>query len=239
YARKGCLRDNLNTLANINWKDKLNLLQCIALDLQIIHSQELIHRDLHSGNILLNSFKSAYIADLGLSITANIELKSKSYEICGILPYIAPEVLSEQQYIIKSDIYSFGIIMWEILYGRPVPNGMISEIQFQLEVCDGLRPPIDESIAMSYSDLMKKCWHAEPEERPTAEEIYDFFAEWQVNENILSELSEFDKNLQNIKNDDMQVFNYSHYKSSFILSNSGRKYRGNYKFNFLINYIIL
>ena len=111
YAPEGNLRKNLQTIAQMDWKDKLNLLQCIASDLQIIHSHDLIHRDLHSGNILLDSLNSAYIADLGLSITANIALKSNPDGICGILPYISPEVLSNQPYTKASDIYSFGIIM--------------------------------------------------------------------------------------------------------------------------------
>ncbi|RIB13551.1 hypothetical protein C2G38_2197524 [Gigaspora rosea] len=57
----------------MNWKDKLNLLQCIASDLQVIHSQDLIHQDLHNGNILQNDLK-------------------------GILPYVIPEILNNQPY---------------------------------------------------------------------------------------------------------------------------------------------
>ncbi|RIB22250.1 kinase-like domain-containing protein [Gigaspora rosea] len=207
----------------MDWKDKLNLLQCIASDLHIIHSHDLIHRDLHSGNILLNSFKSAYIADLGLSITANIALKSKSDKICGVLPYIAPEVLNNHPYTKSSDIYSFGIIMWEILYGKPVPfklkSKLQSKLQFQIQVCNGLRPHIYDNTAKCYADLMKKCWNLEPNEWPTAIEVCDIFAEWQNNEIILSELSESDKTLLNVKNDDTHEFIDSHYKSNFISSN--------------------
>ncbi|CAG8688303.1 7473_t:CDS:2, partial [Ambispora leptoticha] len=116
YASKGCLRKNLHIVTRLDWNDKLNLLQCIATDLRIIHSHDLIHRYLHNGNILLNSLKSAYIADLGLSITTNITLKSKFDVVCGILPYLAPEILSKRLYTKESDIYSFGMIMWEILY---------------------------------------------------------------------------------------------------------------------------
>ncbi|RIB10834.1 kinase-like domain-containing protein [Gigaspora rosea] len=207
----------------MDWKDKLNLLQCIASDLHIIHYNDLIHRDLHSGNILLNSFKSAYIADLGLSITANIALKSKSDGICGVLPYIAPEVLNEHLYTKASDIYSFGIIMWEILYGKPVPfelkSKLQSELKFQIQVCNGLRPHIYDNTAKCYANLMMKCWNINPNERPTATEICDVFAEWQNNEIILSELSESDKKLLNVKNDDIHDYVDSHYKSCFISSN--------------------
>src|SRR5260363_266173 len=176
YTPLGCLRKNLRDIAKMEWKDKLNLLQCIASDLQIIHSHDLIHCDLHSVNILQSDLKSAYIADLGLSITANIALKSKSDRICGILPYIAPEVLHNQRYTKASDIYSLGIIMWEILYGKPVPfelnSKLQSKLQFQIRVCDGLRPHIYENTAKCYADLIKKCWNTEPKERPTAIEIF-------------------------------------------------------------------
>ncbi|RIB25656.1 kinase-like domain-containing protein [Gigaspora rosea] len=157
YALEGCLRKNLRAIVQMDWRDKLNLLQCIAYDLLIIHSQDLIHRDLHSGNILLNSLKSAYIADLGLSITANIQSKSNLDGIYGILPFIAPEVLSKHPYTKESDIYSF---------------------------------------------------------------------EWQNNEIILSELTESDKKLQNIKNEDMQIDIESDYRSKFISFNSSYKYQG-------------
>ncbi|RIB29794.1 kinase-like domain-containing protein [Gigaspora rosea] len=177
----------------------------ITSDLQIIHSHDLVHRDLHSGNILLNSLKSAYIADLGLSITANIELKSKSDGIYGVLPYIAPEILNKQPYTKASDIYSFGIIMWEILYGKSVAfvqdSKLQSKLQYQFQVCGGLRPPVHESTAICYVDLMKKCWHTEPEQRPTASEVYEIFSVWQNNESILLELSESDKKPQNIRNE--------------------------------------
>ncbi|RIB28941.1 kinase-like domain-containing protein [Gigaspora rosea] len=224
YASEGCLRNNLHNIAQMDWKDKLNLLQCIAYDICTIHSHGLIHRDLHSGNILQNSFKSAYIADLGLSITANIALKSKSDKICGILPYIAPEVLNKHPYTKASDVYSFGIIMWEILYGKPVPfelkSKLQSELQFQIQVCNGLRPHIYDDTAKCYADLMKKCWNIEPNERPTASEIYDIFTEWENNEIVLSELSKFDKKLLNVKkNDNIHEYINSHYKSCFISSN--------------------
>ncbi|RIB17640.1 kinase-like domain-containing protein [Gigaspora rosea] len=228
-ALKGCLRKHLHAIAKIDWGDKLNLLQCIAYDLFIIHSQDLIHRDLHSGNILLNSPKSAYIAYLGLSITANIASKSNSDGIYGILPYIAPEVLNKRPYTKESDIYSFGIIMWEILYGKPVPFDQKLELEFQLQVCNGLRPPIYENTAICYADLMKKCWNMDSKKRPTAKEICDTFAEWQNNETILLELSEYAKKLQNIKYEDIQIDEKLIYRSSFISFNSSYKYQGNYK----------
>ncbi|RIB19053.1 hypothetical protein C2G38_2036393 [Gigaspora rosea] len=63
--------------------------------------------------------------------TVNIALKSKSIKICGILPYITPEVLDNRQYTKASDIYSFGITMWEILYGKPIPSSKNRNYHFK------------------------------------------------------------------------------------------------------------
>ncbi|RIB16642.1 hypothetical protein C2G38_2142985 [Gigaspora rosea] len=112
--------------------------------------------------------------------------------------------------------------MWEILYGRSVTFEHSSELQFQLQVCESYRPHIYENTAICYSDLMKKCWHMESEKRPIAKEIYDIFVEWHNNENILSELSESDKKLQNITN----IYIESHHKSSIISLNNSYKYQG-------------
>ncbi|RIB13966.1 hypothetical protein C2G38_2097083, partial [Gigaspora rosea] len=117
--------------------------------------------------------------------------------------------------------------MWEILYGKPVPfelnSKLQSKLQFQMQVCDGLRPNIYENTAKCYADLMKKCWNAIPKERPAITEICDIFAEWQSSESALFELAESDKKLQNIKNEVMNVYIDSHYKSCFILSNNDYK----------------
>ncbi|RIB17479.1 kinase-like domain-containing protein [Gigaspora rosea] len=200
----------------MEWKNKLNLLHCIASDLQIIHSQELIHRDLHSGNILQDELNNAYIADLGLSISKNMALKAECSGIYGILPYIAPKTLDEGQYTTASDIYSFGIIMWKILYGRPVSFsqefGML-----QIEICrNDLRPTIIENTHQCYVNLMKKCWGREPENRPSAIKICEILTEWLNNEIILSYLTKSDELLMNIKSTHAQPYSDDIYKSKFI-----------------------
>src|SRR6185437_5575994 len=99
----------------MKWKDKLNVLYSIASDLESIHSQELIHRDLHSGNILQDHLHSAYITDLGLSTSSSVNQKK---EINGIMPYVAPEVLLDKPFTQAADIYGFGVIMSEISTGK-------------------------------------------------------------------------------------------------------------------------
>jgi serine/threonine protein kinase len=199
YAPMGSLRNNLYSVAQTSWKDKLKLIICVASDLKIIHSQNIIHRDLHSGNILLYNLYSAYIADLGLSVSTSTE----SEGVCGILPYIAPEVFYGNPYTLKSDIYSFGIVMWEISSGKAVPFNYESMVQFQVQVNDGLRPIITEDTPQCYIDLMKRCWDGNPNNRPLAEEICEVFEEWQNDAKILTK---FDKKLKNTENAHEQTF---------------------------------
>ncbi|RIB06417.1 kinase-like domain-containing protein [Gigaspora rosea] len=175
----------------MRWEKKLILLLSIISDLEIIHSQNLIHRDLHSGNILLNSLCDAYIADLGLTISAD----AQSDGIYGVLPYVAPEVLKGKPYTTVSDIYSFGIIMWEILCGKPISYNQ-SPMLLKYQICaNNLRPTIIEKTPQSYKDLMKACWDNEPEKRPSAKDIIEAFTKWKDNKEIMAELTNFVKTI--------------------------------------------
>ncbi|RIB16677.1 kinase-like domain-containing protein [Gigaspora rosea] len=206
----------------MEWKDKLNLLICIAADLQAIHSQKLIHRDLHSGNILQDSLNSAYIADLGLLISVKMASKMVlEKQICGILPYIAPEILEGSQYTTESDIYSFGIIIWEIFYGVPVFVDQDFGPQFQLQIVNGLRPTILEGTPECSANLIARCWDKKPQNRPSAKEIHETFINWKNDERNLVELSK----IKIINLAHIQAYSEENYRSRF--SHTVSYYQGN------------
>ena len=95
----------------------------VIFRLHIIHEKNFIHRDFHSGNILLEkeSVGAWQIADLGLSQPANNILLNN--EIYGVIPYIAPEIFKGSSFSKESDIYSMGMIMWELTTGcKPFDN---------------------------------------------------------------------------------------------------------------------
>ncbi|CAI2190212.1 3863_t:CDS:2 [Funneliformis geosporum] len=132
----------------------------IAIDykegLGSIHQQGLIHRDFHSGNILnINNSVQCYITDLGLSRPANYQLEEG--QIFGVLPYVAPEALQGYPYTQASDIYSFGIVAYELL-ANAYPYPKMEDIDLALKVCEGYRPNIDElKIPQLLKDLVKRC----------------------------------------------------------------------------------
>ncbi|RIB27561.1 kinase-like domain-containing protein, partial [Gigaspora rosea] len=144
--------------------EKLRLLRTIANGLYSLHSIfKLIHRDFHSGNILIDGTGEPTIADLGLSKPMNAS--SDKNAIYGVIPYVAPEVLKGGKFTKKSDIYSFGMIIWEVINGcRPFSDRKHDEYLI-LDILDGLRPKIPSNILQELIELMNKCWHSDPLKR--------------------------------------------------------------------------
>jgi serine/threonine protein kinase len=163
---------------DISWYNKLNILQDIIHGLKNIHNANIIHKDYHSGNIFIKkddqcrSEIKAITGDLGLSAIEQSD-NNDNDEIYGIIPFVAPEVLQGQKYTKASDIYSIGMIMWELMIGRRPFWNQSHDTELIIEICDGLRPPISTNAPKDYTKLMKECWHSDPNKRPTAAEMYD------------------------------------------------------------------
>ncbi len=174
---QGSLRSNL-MIKKYNPNDKYVNLYWLAKSLSALHKCNLVHGDFHSGNLLFHKLSSSiiYIGDLGLSKPA--DKPSKTDEIYGVIPYIAPEVLLGKPYTKAADIYSFGIIMWEMTSGIPAFNHMPHDFNLSLKICRGLRPNIVKGTMPEYAELMKKCWDFDPNKRPTAKELTEYFMKW-------------------------------------------------------------
>ena len=127
------------------------------------------------------------IADLGLSDPADQEPSSKN-DIFGVLPYIAPEVLNKKPYTQKSDIYSFGILMSETSTCQQPFKDQPHDLDLAIKICGGLRPSFSDNTPECYIKLAYKCTDADPEKRPTADEILKILAFWKdaitIDENL-------------------------------------------------------
>jgi serine/threonine protein kinase len=175
-ADQGNLRSILsNNYNNILWKEKLFLLYHIAFDLKNLHELGYFHKDIHSGNILQN-YNLTYISDFGLSGPSN-EQKSDN-KICGVIPYIAPEVLNGEPYKLSSDVYSFGVIMTELSSGKPPFYKKKHDISLVLEICNGIRPEFGKETPEIYKKLAYRCMNANPDQRPTAKELKEIVVFW-------------------------------------------------------------
>ena len=180
YAENGNLRKYLENNFNLTWKVKLPFLRNIAYSLRTIHNKKYVHKDLHSGNIL--QFNTIYglskITDLGLAQFINNSKSSNSSSVCGVLPYIAPEVLDGKPYTFASDVYSFGIIMIEISTGKPPYGSVPHDGKLALAICNGLRPRVAKGTPQCYIDLVNQCLDANPEKRPSIYELWKIINNW-------------------------------------------------------------
>ena len=113
----------------------------------------------HSKNILVNN-KTLMITDFGLS--KNLAEQASYSEIRGIYGYIEPQCYKNPRYKRnkKSDIYSLGVLFWEISSGR-VPFSDDDQISIAIHIRDGLRETPVENTPLAYRQLYQKCWNGD------------------------------------------------------------------------------
>ncbi|CAB5367148.1 unnamed protein product [Rhizophagus irregularis] len=188
YANQGNLREYLeNNFASLQWKDKIQMALDITLGLKCLHSREIIHRDLHAKNILVND-NTLMIADLGLSKQTTVDVTSIS-KIYGMPAYVEPQCYKTDNYVRnkKSDVYSYKIAM-------------------------GYREQPIIDTPSSYVDLYQKCWDDNPDLRPTIDDVFDklnkISLEFNTDNEGYSEITEKNNNeteSQSSKSSDFQI----------------------------------
>src|SRR6266511_2146956 len=155
----GNLRDHLQkNHSKLTLKDSITILNYLCSSLYDIHKKDFIHCDLHSGNILIEGI-NCYITDLGLCGPVDEESSGKIY---GIVSYIAPEVLQGKTHTKESDVYSIGMLMWELFAGHPPFDDMAHDYHLILQICEGLRPQILSNMPDNYAQMMQMCWDVDP-----------------------------------------------------------------------------
>ena len=188
YAENDNLRKYLkNNFFNLTWKEKLQFLYDISYNLNVIHSKKYVHKDLHSGNILQfgASIANTKITDLGPAQSINNSITFDYSNVCGVLPYIAPEVLDGRPYTFASDVYSFGIIMVEISTGKSPYGSVPHDEKLALAICNGLRPRVAKGTPQCYIDLVNQCLDANPEKRPSAGELWKIIVSEEFNKEFI------------------------------------------------------
>ncbi|RHZ85296.1 hypothetical protein Glove_67g51 [Diversispora epigaea] len=169
YAKYGSLRKLLNDrFKRLSWQSKSSILLSIVRGIKYIHEMGLMHKDFHPGNIVNRYLTSSNITDFGLCKPVTENDPEKIY---GVIPYMAPETLSRGEYTQASDIYSFGMVMLEVLTSYPPYYNIPHNESLIMDICKGLKPEIKYEIPKFLNEIMEKCWNFETLNRPTAKEL--------------------------------------------------------------------
>ncbi|CAH0547122.1 unnamed protein product [Brassicogethes aeneus] len=137
----------------------------IANGMQYLHMQNIIHRDLKSPNVLIGDNEIIKISDFGTCRTFNGI--SEKMTFAGTVAWMAPEVIKEQACSEKVDVWSFGIVLWELLTCE-IPYKGLEQSAIMYSVGSGkLKPHIPESCPDGFKLIMNMCWKINPKERPS------------------------------------------------------------------------
>ncbi|KAG9324532.1 hypothetical protein KVV02_006026 [Mortierella alpina] len=169
---KHCTNGNLCTFleknhTNITWSERYRLSIEITKGLEFLHKSGFHHRDLHSGNILLDDKRTAMICDFGLSRSSTKAQTSDLVAAVGVASFLAPERFPTKRpiYSAACDIYSLGVIFWHISSGR-IPFGKrLREPALLKELMEGHREQIVLGTPREYRDMLVKCWDVNPVKR--------------------------------------------------------------------------
>ncbi|CAL2276122.1 unnamed protein product [Prunus armeniaca] len=169
YMPGGSLYDYLHKNHNVL---KLSELLKFAIDvckgMEYLHHKNIIHRDLKTANLLMDTNNVVKVADFGVARFQNQEGVMTAET--GTYRWMAPEVINHQPYDQKADVFSFAIVLWELVTAK-VPYDTMTPLQAALGVRQGLRPDLPSTGHPKLLELMQKCWDADPSNRPSFSDI--------------------------------------------------------------------
>jgi len=169
YMSGGSLYDFVHKQHNVlNLRTLLKFAVDVCRGMCYLHERGIIHRDLKTANLLMDKDHVVKVADFGVArfqdqggvMTAET----------GTYRWMAPEVINHQPYDNKADVFSFAIVIWELITSK-IPYESMTPLQAAVGVRQGLRPGLPKKTHPKVLDLMQRCWEADPSARPAFPDI--------------------------------------------------------------------
>lgn len=179
YAELGTLAQVLRNGPALGLNMEFSLIMGISRGIQFLHKKDVIHRDIAARNILLNTDMVPMIADFGLSREV---ITGEEYSSTGSdslpLKWMAPEAIKSSHFTKSTDIWSFGIVIWEIATKGQEPHEDIDVMEAKIQIRDYfLTPVMPQNVDPTMSVIMTQCWYKDPDMRPSPKDIIDMAKE--------------------------------------------------------------
>ena len=161
-----------NRERDLPWQPtRWQIIKNCAVGLRYLHDQNVMHRDIKSGNVLLDVNLQAKWTDFGISRVTSESRKTMTRGQ-GTVSWMAPEIMrGDRDYTNKADVYSFGILLWEMVAREEPYKDVVNQFQLYERVLTGRRPTIPPEAPLRFAALMQRCWAQRAEERPDMETV--------------------------------------------------------------------
>eukprot|EP01102_Stenamoeba_stenopodia_P017980 TRINITY_DN6531_c0_g1_i2.p1 TRINITY_DN6531_c0_g1~~TRINITY_DN6531_c0_g1_i2.p1 ORF type:complete len:335 (+),score=62.13 TRINITY_DN6531_c0_g1_i2:697-1701(+) len=178
FLEEGSL-DNLLKRESFDNRQFVGMAADIAAGMLHLHKEGIVHRDLATRNLLVKKIQRRDGVDYEVKVTDfGLSRKCMTGTTKADMPlkWSAPESLAEGIYSFKSDVWSFGIVLWEILHKGEEPYADMTVIQiFEGITKRGLRPPVPSTTPRVFHEQMVKSWELSPNDRPGFDVIHHHF----------------------------------------------------------------
>uniref|UniRef100_A0A672JBJ7 Mitogen-activated protein kinase kinase kinase 12 n=1 Tax=Salarias fasciatus TaxID=181472 RepID=A0A672JBJ7_SALFA len=169
YCAQGQLYEVLRAGRKITPSLLMDWAMGIAGGMNYLHLHKIIHRDLKSPNMLITYDDSVKISDFGTS--KELSDKSTKMSFAGTVAWMAPEVIRNEPVSEKVDIWSFGVVLWEMLTGEVPYKDVDSSAIIWGVGNNSLQLPVPDSCPDSFKLLLRQCWNCKPRNRPSFRQI--------------------------------------------------------------------
>ena len=169
YADNGNLKSYLERNGAPPYDLMMKWSREICAAVEYLHSHKCVHTDIRPSNILIMSDNSLKLSSLELVTEWDQTKSHKSTDRTCV--YMAPEVINNQFRSFKSDIFSTGMILWQIISGRFPYSNMKGDFYRMNAIISGERPRMPDNCPLELSSLLESCWKTTHKDRPPAEAL--------------------------------------------------------------------
>ncbi|XP_078542031.1 tyrosine-protein kinase BTK [Lissotriton helveticus] len=178
YMSRGCLLDYLHdSRRRLPASELLEMSKDICAAMAYLESKQFLHRDLAARNCLVNENGIVKVADFGLSRYVLDDEYTSSLGTKFPVRWSPPEVLMYSKFSSKSDVWSFGVLMWEIFSLGKMPYERFNNFEVTDHITKGLRLYRPQMATEKIYAIMYSCWHDIPDERPSFMILHNHIAE--------------------------------------------------------------